>query len=164
MTKIQTSADERRTHRTATYLSDSEYLLLRDRFEQSNFDNFSQFHREHLLNSVNDSQITPSMPTINEDTCNSLTKSVHALSRFIAQLEMFQLIYEKSSNEDIQNKIDNALNEVKRVADLCYTIVGWYRQNNRDEKAIVKDIASLSLTSTELFELADAVRQAEGAL
>ncbi|BFT29926.1 hypothetical protein D210916BOD24_11020 [Alteromonas sp. D210916BOD_24] len=164
MTKIKTNADERRTHRIATYLSDTEYQLLKQKFEQSDFDNFSQYHRELLLDATSNKSFAFTIPAVNEDICKSLTRTVHALSRFIAQLEMFQLIYQKSSNADIQGKIDSTLNEVRRIAGLCYTIVGWYRQNNRDEKAIIIDIASLTLTSTELYQLADDVRDAEARL
>lgn len=164
MTNIKKSDDERRTHRMITYLTDNEILQIKQKYEQSGFDNFSQYHRDVLLKSITDVPHLQSIPPASEEFAKSLTNAVHSISRFIAQLEMYQLIFQQSNNSDIQAKIADVLSEVRRIGSLCYTVVGWYRQNHRDEKSIIKSIASLTLTSDELQVLVDTVRTAESEL
>lgn len=163
MTQMTKSDDERRTHRITTYLSAAEYVHISNAFEQSDFDNFSQFHRQLLLDSQNETRSFPTIPSVNKEVAETLTIAVHANCRLIAQLEMLSLLFEQTNVHDVQQKIDNALRNVTQIGELCYRWARWYR-GNINERSVVIDIAAIILTSSELYTLADSVKNAEEAL
>lgn len=163
MTQMIKSDDERRTHRITTYLSAAEYAQLDTAFEQSDFDNFSQFHRQLLLDSQSEASRFPTIPPVNKEVAETLTIAVHANCRLIAQLEMLSLIFEQANVTDVQNKIDVAISNVTQIGELCYRWARWYR-GNVNQRSVVIDIAAITLTSSELYTLADSVKNAEEAL
>ena len=162
MTETRKCDDERRTHRITTYLSSTEYTSLHQAFEKSDIDNFSQYHRQLLINSLSHSENQINVPAVNRDVAEALTAAVHASCRLIAQLEMFYLLSEGAKLSDVQHKIDIAVRQVRLIGDICYRWAKWYRFN-LEGRTVVAEIAALTLSSRELYALADSVKDAEDA-
>jgi len=162
MTETIKRDDERRTHRITTYLSSPEYASLYEAFEKSDIDNFSQYHRQLLIDSLSSAENQINIPSINRDVAETLTTAVHASCRLIAQLEMFSLLSEGANFEDLQQKIANISSQVTAIGEICYRWGRWYR-GNFEARSVVADIAAITLCSSELYALADSVRKAEDA-
>lgn len=162
MTETIKRDDERRTHRITTYLSSPEYTSLHEAFDKSDIDNFSQYHRQLLMNSISCSENKINIPPVNRDVADTLTAAVHASCRLIAHLEMFSLLCGKDNFEGVQHRIDNVVREVTAIGEICYRWGRWYR-GNFEARSVVADIAALTLSSSELYALADFVKKAEDA-
>ena len=162
MTETIKRDDERRTHRITTYLSASEYNDFYSTFETSDIDNFSQYHRQVIIDSLTHSEHRFKIPQINSDVAETLTIAVHSSCRLIAQLEMFSLLSEGANFGDALQKIDDLARKISAIGEICYRWARWYREDF-EAKAVVADIAAITLSSHELYVLADAVNKAEDA-
>lgn len=160
MTLKNTRGDERKNHRFATYLSDSESEQFRYSFDQSDFTNFSQFHRHLITKSISETESTSTIPSVNEVTAFALSETVQAVCRFLTQLEQI----EASENSPQISALINTINgNILYVGDICYRWAKWYR-NDTQRRNIIKDIAELTLSGSELYELASLVKRAEAKL
>ena len=106
MTLKNTRDDERKNHRFATYLSDSESEQFRYSFEQSDFTNFSQFHRHLITKSISETESNSTIPNVNEVTSYALNETVQAICRFLSQLEKI----EASENSPQTYELINTIN------------------------------------------------------
>jgi len=149
--------DERKNHRFATYLSEYESTLFKNAFEQSDFTNFSQYHRHLIIDAISKAENSSSLSSINEVTSYALSETLQAICRFQTKLEKL----EGSDNTPQVLELINTINgNIFYVGDICYRWANWYRSDVHRKK-VIKDIAELTLSSSELYEMAKAVEKAE---
>ncbi len=152
--------DERRTHRITTYLSDLEVQLLRNSFEQSEFDNFSQYHRHLIMQMISIPSNTPVVHHINESTSYSLSQTVQAICRFLCELERIESSSYHNKDTEIVRLVKTIHANILYIGDVCYLWARWYR-NDTHRRGVIKNIAELTLTSQELYDLAVSVKNSE---
>lgn len=159
MTLKNMRGDERKNHRFATYLSENESILFKNAFEHSDFTNFSQYHRHLIIEAISKAESTSTLPSINEVTSYALSETLQAICRFQAKLEKL----EGSDNTPQVLELIKTINgNIFYVGDICYRLANWYR-SDAHRKKVIKDIAELTLSSSDLYELAKAVERAEEA-
>jgi hypothetical protein len=160
MTLQNMRGDERKNHRIATYLSESENTQIRNDFDQSDFINFSQYHRHLITKVISETESISTIPSVNEVTSYALNETVQAICRFLIQLEKIEL----SGNSPQTSELINTINgNILYVGDVCYRWAKWYRSDTK-RRQVIKDIAELTLSSSELYTLAKAVEKSEEAL
>src|SRR5690554_6769332 len=98
MTYKNMRSDERKNHRFATYLSDSEREQFHRSFEKSGFSNFSQYHRHLIIESTSgNAPKTSIVPNVNEVTSYALSETLQlwftssAFSNSISRKKKFAL-------------------------------------------------------------------------
>ncbi len=151
-------SDERKNHRFATYLSDSEREQFHRSFEKSGFSNFSQYHRHLIIESTSgNAPKTSIVPNVNEVTSYALSETLQSINRFLIKLEKIK------ASEDAPQVIEliKTINgNVFYVGDICYRWAKWFR-GDVQRKQVIKDIAELTMNSSELYELAKTVENSE---
>jgi hypothetical protein len=146
--------DERRTNRFTSYLSCSEYNIVREEFEKSTIDNFSQFLRHQLLLSFSEeAKIAIVVPEINKELAKTLTSGVYSLNRLIAQMESDALHYQEQSETDKLNALKIIIKNVKEVDESLWTLSHFFR-GEVDKKQVIKNMVYVTLTSDDLIEMA----------
>lgn len=157
MTLKNKRGDERKNHRFATYLSDTESNQFRQSFENSDFSNFSQYHRYLIVEATSETPDTSNLPSVNEVTSYALSETLQSINRFLIKLEKIK------ASEDAPQVIEliKTINgNVFYVGDICYRWAKWYRDDVQ-RKQVIKDIAELTMNSSELYELAKTVENSE---
>lgn len=157
MTLKNKREDERKKHRIATYLSESENVQIRNSFEQSDFTNFSQYHRYLIISATSEIEHPSMLTAVNEATSYALSETVHAITSFLTQLEKIEAAGCPLQISELINSING---NVLYVGDVCYRWAKWYR-DDAQRRQIIKDIAELTLSSNELVELAKTVKRTE---
>jgi len=154
MIKNHEIKDERRTNRFSSYLSCTEYHFVREEFEKSTIDNFSQFLRHQLLLSLSEeAKIAIVVPEINKELAKTLTTGVYSLNRLIAQMESDALHYQEQSETDKLNSLTNIIKDVKEVDESLWTLSHFFRAD-LNNKQVIKNIVYATLTSDDLIEMA----------
>lgn len=157
MTLKNMRGDERKNHRFATYLSDSESDQFRHSFEKSDFSNFSQYHRHLIIKAISETENSSTVPSVNEVTSYALSETLQAICRFQTKLEKIEA---SDSTPQVLELIRTINGNIFYVGDICYRWANWYR-NDSQRRKVIKDIAELTLSSNELHELAKAVERTE---
>jgi hypothetical protein len=154
MINSKTSDDERRTHRVTTYFSSREVQIIKDEFEISTIDNYSQFLRHQLLLSVNEqAKIAIVVPEINKDLAIELTSCVSSLNRLIADLELDALNYEKQSESEKLNKLNSVIEYVNKVDKAAWMLAHFFK-GDIQRKQVIQNMAYITLSSDDLIEMA----------
>lgn len=159
MTLKNMRGDERKNHRFATYLSDYESTLFKNAFEHSDFTNVSQYHRHLIIEAISETENTSTLPSVNEVTSYALSETLQAICRFQTKLEKLE---ESDSTPQVLELISTINGNIFYVGDICYRWANWYRSNAHRRK-VIKEIAELTLSSSELYELAKTVERTEEA-
>jgi hypothetical protein len=146
--------DERRVHRITTYLSSREVKIIKDAFEKSTIDNYSQFLRHQLLLSVNEeAKIAIVVPEINKELAIELTSCVSSLNRLIADLELDALNYEAQSESEKLNKLTSVIEYVNKVDKAAWMLAHFFK-GDIQRKQVIQNMAYITLSSDDLIEMA----------
>jgi hypothetical protein len=146
--------DERRVHRITTYLSSREVKIIKDVFEKSTIDNYSQFLRHQLLLSVNEeAKIAIVVPEINKELSIELTSCVSSLNRLIADLELDALNYEAQSESEKLDKLTSVIEYVKEVDKAAWMLAHFFK-GDIQRKQVIQNMAYITLSSDDLIEMA----------
>lgn len=157
-----TSNDERRVHRVTTYFSDREVQIIKDAFERSTIDNYSQFLRHQLLLSVNEeAKIAIVVPEINKELAIELTSCVSTLNRLVADLEIDALNYETQSESEKLKKLTSIIEYVNKVDKAAWMLAHFFK-GDIQRKQVIQNMAYIILSSDDLIEMAATMISEEG--
>lgn len=154
MIKNITPTDERRVHRITTYLSSREVQIIKDAFEKSTIDNYSQFLRHQLLLSVNEeAKIAIVVPEVNKELAIEFTSCVTSLNHLIAELELDALNYEAQSESEKLHKLTSVIKYVKEVDKAAWMLAHFFK-GDIQRKQVIQNMAYITLSSDDLIEMA----------
>jgi hypothetical protein len=154
MIKNITPTDERRVHRITTYLSSREVQIIKDAFEKSTIDNYSQFLRHQLLLSVNEeAKIAIVVPEVNKQLAIEFTSCVTSLNHLIAELELDALNYEAQSESEKLNKLTSVIEYVNKVDKAAWMLAHFFK-GDIQRKQVIQNMAYITLSSDDLIEMA----------
>ena len=146
--------NELRNNRLTTYLSDTEKSTVREAFEQSTIDNFSQFHRHQLMLSLSgEDKIAIVIPEVNNELAKTITSSVFSLNHLIADLENDAIAYETQEEIEKLDKLKGIINNIKEIDESLWTFAHYLR-GELDHKKVIQNLAYALLNSDELLEIA----------
>jgi hypothetical protein len=162
MINSKTSDDERRVHRITTYLSSREVQIIKDAFEKSTINNYSQFLRHQLLLSVNEeAKIAIVVPEVNKQLAIEFTSCVTSLNRLIADLELDALNYEEQSESEKLNKLTSVIEYVNKVDKAAWMLAHFFK-GDIQRKQVIQNMAYITLSSDDLIEMAATIITEEG--
>jgi hypothetical protein len=162
MIKNITPTDERRVHRITTYLSSREVQIIKDEFEKSTINNYSQFLRHQLLLSVNEeAKIAIVVPEVNKQLAIEFTSCVTSLNRLIADLELDALNYEEQSESEKLNKLTSVIEYVNKVDKAAWMLAHFFK-GDIQRKQVIQNMAYITLSSDDLIEMAATIITEEG--
>jgi hypothetical protein len=154
--------NEHRKNRITTYLSDEENTFVRELFNESTIDNFSQYLRHNLLSSLSNKNTTIlNIPPVNRSIAESLTESIYSTTRLIAELEADANIYHEKSETEKLNLIKNIIINIKETAREIHSYLYWFKGDLSNKRAI-KDFILLVMSGEEIAELAISVLEKTG--
>ena len=154
MINSKTLEDELRNIRATTYFSAREDKPIKDAFEKSTIDNYSQFLRHQLLLSVNEeAKIAIVVPEINKELAIELTSCVSTLNRLVADLELDALNYERQSESKKLKKLTSIIEYVNKVDKAAWMLAHFFK-GDIQRKQVIQNMAYIILSSDDLIEMA----------
>jgi hypothetical protein len=146
--------DVRRTHRSTSYFSSREDKIIKDAFEKSTIDNYSQFLRHQLLLSVSEeAKIAIVVPEVNKELAIEFTSCVSSLNHLIADLELDALNYEEQSESEKLKKLTSIIEYVNKVDKAAWMLAHFFK-GDIQRKQVIQNMAYIILSSDDLIEMA----------